>query len=47
VMVIEPPFGKIELIEAAWWHPTRATDPAHTWLRTILTEIVPEEDTGT
>lgn len=40
VVVIEPPFGKIELIEAAWWHPTRATDPAHTWLRTILSEIV-------
>jgi DNA-binding transcriptional LysR family regulator len=39
VMVIEPPFGKIELIEAAWWHPTRATDPAHTWLRTILGEV--------
>lgn len=36
VTVIEPPFGKIELIEAAWWHPMRATDAALSWLRTVL-----------
>ena len=35
VTVTEPPFGTIELTEAAWWHPMRATDPALTWLRTI------------
>jgi len=39
VEIIEPPFREIELIEAAWWHPTRATDPAHSWLRAILSEI--------
>ena len=22
VLVVEPPFGTVELIEAAWWHPT-------------------------
>jgi hypothetical protein len=22
VLVVEPPFGSVELIEAAWWHPT-------------------------
>lgn len=43
VTVIEPPFGKIELIEAAWWHPTRTTDPAHTWLRTVLNESATPE----
>jgi DNA-binding transcriptional LysR family regulator len=35
VAVAEPPFGRVELIEAAWWHPTRAADPALAWLRTI------------
>jgi DNA-binding transcriptional LysR family regulator len=39
VAVIEPPFGRIDLVEAAWWHPMRATDPAHSWLRNILNEI--------
>jgi DNA-binding transcriptional LysR family regulator len=38
VTVTEPPFGTIELIEVAWWHPKRTTDPALTWLRTILRE---------
>ena len=36
VTVTEPPFGTIELIEAAWWHPMHATDPALTWLRGII-----------
>jgi DNA-binding transcriptional LysR family regulator len=40
VAVIEPPFGQVDLLEAAWWHPMRATDPAHTWLRNILNETV-------
>jgi DNA-binding transcriptional LysR family regulator len=39
VTIVEPPFGIIELIEAAWWHPLYATDPALTWLRGIVTEI--------
>lgn len=36
VLVVEPPFGNVELIEAAWWHPTRSDDPALCWLRGIL-----------
>jgi DNA-binding transcriptional LysR family regulator len=36
VTVTEPPFGTIELIEAAWWHPMHATDPSLTWLRGII-----------
>jgi DNA-binding transcriptional LysR family regulator len=35
VAVCEPPFGTVELIEAAWWHPSRNSDPALRWLRTI------------
>ncbi|HET9078935.1 MAG TPA: LysR family transcriptional regulator [Trebonia sp.] len=36
VTVTEPPFGTVELVEAAWWHPLHATDPALTWLRGII-----------
>ena len=36
VMVTDPPFGTIELVEAAWWHPLHNTDPALTWLRHIV-----------
>ena len=36
VTIVEPPFGMIELVEAAWWHPLHATDPALTWLRGII-----------
>src|ERR1700722_14836978 len=39
IIVTEPPFGPIELIEAAWWHPMHTTDPALTWLRAILREV--------
>ena len=33
VRVVEPPFGHVELVEAVWWHPSRAHDPAISWLR--------------
>ena len=36
--VVEPPFGRVELIETLWWHPDRATTPEHAWLRRTLTE---------
>jgi len=39
VAVCEPPFGTIELIEAAWWHPTRSGDQAVRWLRSITAEV--------
>jgi DNA-binding transcriptional LysR family regulator len=39
VTIVDPPFGSIELVEAAWWHPLHATDPALTWLRGIVTDI--------
>jgi DNA-binding transcriptional LysR family regulator len=38
VVVAEPPFGRVELVEAAWWHPMRAADPALAWLRSILVQ---------
>lgn len=39
VTLVEPPFGIIELVEAAWWHPLHATDVALTWLRGIVAEV--------
>jgi DNA-binding transcriptional LysR family regulator len=36
VTVTEPPFGTVELVEVAWWHPLHATDPALSWLRAII-----------
>jgi DNA-binding transcriptional LysR family regulator len=39
VTVTEHPFGMIELLEAAWWHPLHTTDPALAWLRGILGEV--------
>jgi DNA-binding transcriptional LysR family regulator len=42
VAVCEPPFGLAELVEAAWWHPTRVGDPALRWLRSIITEVAAE-----
>jgi DNA-binding transcriptional LysR family regulator len=38
VAVAEPPFGRVELVEAAWWHPMRAADPALAWLHNIVTD---------
>jgi DNA-binding transcriptional LysR family regulator len=39
VAIAEPPFGRVELVEAAWWHPMRAADPALTWLHDIVTAM--------
>jgi DNA-binding transcriptional LysR family regulator len=39
VTVAEPPFGPVELAEAAWWHPLHATDPGLTWLRGLVAEV--------
>jgi len=39
VAVIEPPFGRIEFVESARWHPLHATDPWLTWLRGLVAEV--------
>jgi DNA-binding transcriptional LysR family regulator len=48
VAVAEPPFGRVELVEAAWWHPMRTPDPGLQWLHAILRQVaeplaLPEE----
>jgi DNA-binding transcriptional LysR family regulator len=44
VTVTPAPFGEIEFVEVAWWHPARATDPALAWLRGVLGEITASLD---
>jgi DNA-binding transcriptional LysR family regulator len=39
VVIVDPPFGPVELVEAAWWHPLHATDLGLTWLRGVVTEV--------
>lgn len=36
VRVFECPFDAPLFRQAFWWHPIRATDPAHAWLRSVL-----------
>jgi DNA-binding transcriptional LysR family regulator len=36
--IFEPPFGRVELVEAAYWHPSRSDDPAVRWLLKTLQE---------
>ncbi len=33
---VPAPFGRVEIIETVWWHPSRDADPAHQWLRGLL-----------
>jgi len=40
--VVEPPFGRVEMTEAAWWHPARAADAGAQWLLSLLREIATE-----
>jgi DNA-binding transcriptional LysR family regulator len=36
VTLVQPPFGTVDLVEVAWWHPMHATDPALSWLRSVI-----------
>jgi DNA-binding transcriptional LysR family regulator len=38
LVILEPPFGLVELVEAAYWHPSRSDDPAVRWLVRTLEE---------
>jgi DNA-binding transcriptional LysR family regulator len=36
VRMLDLPGDVPELVEAAWWHPSRASDPGHRWLQELL-----------
>jgi len=40
--ILEPPFGRVELVEAAYWQPSRTDDPAVRWLLAALKEAARE-----
>jgi DNA-binding transcriptional LysR family regulator len=40
--LVEPPFGFVDMLETAWWHPSRAVDAGHQWLVGILQEVAAE-----
>ncbi|MFC4063527.1 LysR family transcriptional regulator [Actinoplanes subglobosus] len=42
VRMVPPPFEAPLLLEAAWWHPSRETDPAHRWFLSIVEDVVDE-----
>ncbi|MBR7834382.1 LysR family transcriptional regulator [Actinospica durhamensis] len=37
--IVDPPFGRVDLVETLWWHPDRAGAPDHAWLRRTLVEV--------
>lgn len=37
VIAVEAPFGPLELHQNLWWHQSHDNDPAHRWLREVLT----------
>ena len=39
---VDPPFGFVDMLEAAWWHPSRNTDSGHRWLVNLLDEVAAE-----
>lgn len=43
---VDPPFGRVEIIEKMWWHPSREGDPAHRWLRQTLFAGIDEIRSG-
>lgn len=42
-VAVEAPIGRVELIEALCWHPSRSADPAHAWVRERLTAADPAQ----
>jgi DNA-binding transcriptional LysR family regulator len=42
LLLVEPPFGFFDMVEAAWWHPSRAADAGHRWLVGVLDEVAGE-----
>jgi DNA-binding transcriptional LysR family regulator len=40
--IAEPPFGRVEMVEALWWHPGQTADPAAQWLHAQFQEVAKE-----
>lgn len=42
LQVVDPPFGLVDMLESAWWHPSRGADPGHLWFLDRLAEVAGE-----
>ena len=42
LLLVEPPFGFFDMVESAWWHPSRASDTGHRWLVGLLDDVARE-----
>ena len=42
LMAVDPPFGFVDMLEAAWWHSSRDADSGHRWLVGLLAEVAHE-----
>jgi len=42
LVMADPPFGFVDMLEAAWWHPSRTADAGHRWLVGLLGEVAEE-----
>jgi DNA-binding transcriptional LysR family regulator len=40
--LVDPPFGFVDMLETAWWHPSRGVDAGHRWLVSVLEEVAAE-----
>jgi DNA-binding transcriptional LysR family regulator len=42
IRVLEPPIAIPKLVLSMWWNPISTPDPAHAWLREIISEVARE-----
>jgi DNA-binding transcriptional LysR family regulator len=38
VVAIEPPFGRVEIHQKLWWDASKSSDPAHAWMRGVVSK---------
>ncbi|MBB2891879.1 LysR family transcriptional regulator [Flexivirga oryzae] len=46
LIIVGTPLDRVEITEAAHWHPRRAADPAIVWLRELLYDVAIELDSS-
>jgi DNA-binding transcriptional LysR family regulator len=42
LLQVDPPFGYVDMLEAAWWHSSRTADAGHRWLVEVLGDVAAE-----
>jgi hypothetical protein len=39
IRLLDPPIALEPIVETMYWHPRRAFDPGHRWLRGVITDV--------